>query len=114
LGALAAPDSPKEEVFKLREVSNSPNTSVEKIYELPSRKAMTSGSLKTVPDQSVFVEFLIRRLKENDEPYLDAQKLFARLREAVINNSKVNQTPLYGAINEAGDEGGDFVFVRRK
>jgi hypothetical protein len=101
-------------IFKLREASSSPGISVEKIYETPSRKAMTSGSLKTVPDQSVFVEFLIRRLKENNEPYLDAQKLFARLREAVINNSKVNQTPLYGAINEAGDEGGDFVFVRRQ
>ena len=101
-------------IFKLREASSSPGISVEKIYELPSRKAMTSGSLKTVPDQSVFVEFLIKRLKENNEPYIDAQKLFARLREAVINNSKVNQTPLYGAINEAGDEGGDFVFVRRQ
>ncbi len=101
-------------IFKLREASGSPGISVEKIYELPSRKAMTSGSLKTVPDQSVFVEFLIKRLMENNEPYLDSQKLFARLREAVINNSKVNQTPLYGAINETGDEGGDFVFVRRQ
>ncbi|MEI8173834.1 MAG: caspase family protein [Deltaproteobacteria bacterium] len=101
-------------IFKLREASGSPGASVEKIYETPSRKAMTSGSLKTVPDQSVFVEFLIKRLKENNEPYLDSQKLFTRLREAVINNSKVNQTPLYGAINEAGDEGGDFVFVRRQ
>ena len=101
-------------IFKMREASSSPGTSVEKIYEMPSRKAMTSGSLKTVPDQSAFVEFLIKRLKENREPYLDSQKLFTSLRDSVINNSKVNQTPLYGAINEAGDEGGDFVFVRRR
>jgi hypothetical protein len=101
-------------IFKLREVSGGPGASVEKVYEMPSRKAMTSGSLKTVPDQSVFVEFLIKRLRENNEPYLDSQKLFSRLKEAVINNSKVNQTPLYGAINGAGDEGGDFVFVRRQ
>ncbi len=101
-------------IFKLREVSGGPGVSAEKIYELPSRKAMTSGSLKTVPDQSVFVEFLIKRLKENNEPYLDSQKLFSRLKEAVINNSKVNQIPLYGAINGAGDEGGDFVFVKRQ
>jgi hypothetical protein len=101
-------------IFKMREASSSPGTSIEKIYEMPSRKAMTSGSLKTVPDQSVFVEFLIKRLKDNREPYLDSQKLFTSLRDSVINNSKVNQTPLYGAITEAGDEGGDFVFVRRQ
>ncbi len=101
-------------IFKLREISGGPGASAEKVYEMPSRKAMTSGSLKTVPDQSVFVEFLIKRLKENNEPYLDSQKLFSRLKEAVINNSKVNQIPLYGAINGAGDEGGDFVFVRRQ
>jgi hypothetical protein len=101
-------------IFKMREASSSPGTSIERIYEMPSRKAMTSGSLKTVPDQSAFVEFLIKRLKENREPYLDSQKLFTSLRDSVINNSKVNQTPLYGAITEAGDEGGDFVFVRRQ
>jgi hypothetical protein len=100
-------------IFKLRDAQVSPDTSVEKIYELPSRKAMTSGALKTVPDQSVFVDFLIRRLEENKDPYLDAHKLFASMREAVINNSRTKQTPLYGAINEAGDEGGDFIFVRK-
>jgi hypothetical protein len=101
-------------IFKLRDAPSSPGTSIEKIYELPSRKAMTSGSLKTVPDQSVFVEFLIKRLEENKDPYLDAQKLFARMRDAVIHNSKTKQIPLYGAINEAGDEGGDFIFVKRQ
>lgn len=100
-------------IFKLRDAQISPDTSMEKIYELPSRKAMTSGSLKTVPDQSVFVEFLIKRLAENKDPYLDAHKLFARMREGVIHNSRTKQTPLYGAINEAGDEGGDFIFVRK-
>jgi hypothetical protein len=101
-------------IFKLRDSTSSPGTSMEKIYEQPSRKAMTSGSLKTVPDQSVFVEFLIKRLEENKDPYLDAHKLFSRMREAVIHNSKVKQTPLYGAINEAGDEGGDFIFIKRQ
>lgn len=101
-------------IFKLRDAQISPDTSMEKIYELPSRKAMTSGSLKTVPDQSVFVEFLIKRLAENKDPYLDAHKLFARMREGVIHNSRTKQTPLYGAINEAGDEGGDFIFVRKQ
>jgi hypothetical protein len=100
-------------IFKVR-TAFTHDTSVEKIYELPSRKAITSGALKTVPDRSVFVEFFVKRLKDNREPYLDTQKLFTSLREAVINNSPSKQTPLYGAINEAGDEGGDFVFVKRQ
>jgi len=100
-------------IFKVR-TAFTHDASVEKIYELPSRKAITSGALKTVPDRSVFVEFFVKRLKENRAPYLDTQKLFTSLREAVINNSPTKQTPLYGAISEAGDEGGDFVFVRRR
>jgi len=72
-----------------------------------------SGSIKTVPDRSVFLEYLLKRLNENKEKCLDTQKLFISLREAVINNSPSNQTPLYGAISEVGDEGGDFVFVKR-
>ncbi|KAF0160050.1 MAG: hypothetical protein FD159_224 [Syntrophaceae bacterium] len=101
-------------IFKVREAFTSPNASIEKIYEMQSRKAITSGSLKTVPDRSVFVEYLAKRLRENKENYLDAQKLFVSFKEAVINNSPNNQMPLYGAISEAGDEGGDFVFVRRQ
>jgi len=101
-------------IFKVRTAFPDPKTSMKKIYELASRKAITSGSLKTVPDRSVFVEFLVKRLTNNLDPYLDSQKLFTSLREAVINNSPTNQTPLYGAINETGDEGGDFVFVRRQ
>jgi hypothetical protein len=100
-------------IFKVRDAFAKSKAPLEKIYEMPSRKAITSGSLKTVPDRSVFVEYIVKRLKDNREPYLDTQKLFASIREAVINNSATSQTPLYGAINEAGDEGGDFVFVRR-
>ena len=100
-------------IFKMREVISKQKASVEKIYELPSRRAMTSGAMKTVPDQSVFLKYLVKKLKDNNEPYLDAQKLFASLREVVIDNSPSHQTPLYGAISEAGDEGGDFIFVKR-
>lgn len=100
-------------IFKVRDAFSRPNAAVEKVFEMPSRKALTSGSLKTVPDRSVFVEYLLKRLRENRDQFLDAQKLYSRFREAVINNSPVGQTPLYGAISETGDEGGDFIFVRR-
>ncbi len=101
-------------MFKVRDAFPGRQISIEKIYEQPSRKAITSGSLKTVPDRSVFLEFLAKRLRENNEMYLDAQKLFTSLREAVINNSPIHQTPLYGAIGETGDEGGDFIFIKRQ
>jgi hypothetical protein len=101
-------------IFKVREAFSKSPLAIEKIFEMNSRKAITSGSLKSVPDRSVFVEFLVKRLRDNRDPYLDSQKLFTSLREAVINNSPTSQTPLYGAISEAGDEGGDFVFVRRQ
>ena len=74
---------------------------------------MTSGNLKEVPDKSVFIEYLIRKLRENDKKYLPAGELYIQLKEPVMNNSPANQIPLYGVIREANDEGGDFIFVRR-
>jgi len=101
-------------ILKLRAAANpDARSATDKIYQLPSRRALTSGSLKMVPDRSVFADFLIKRLRDNREPYLDTQRLYANMRDAVIHNSPTNQTPLYGVINEAGDEGGDFVFVKR-
>ncbi|MDX2033600.1 MAG: SUMF1/EgtB/PvdO family nonheme iron enzyme [Blastocatellia bacterium] len=88
------------------------------VDKLPSRTAMTSGALTTVPDRSVFVNYLLKKLRENDEPYLLAGDLFGQLRTPVINNSRPQPdgslpTPRYGVIQEAGDEGGEFVFLRR-
>ncbi len=42
---------------------------------------------------------------------MSADQLFYRFREAVINNSP--NTPQYGVIHDAGDEGGEFIFIRR-
>ena len=79
---------------------------------MPSRKAMTSGTLKTVPDESVFLKYLVKNLKENQDDYLSSDELFMRFRKAVTQNSKT--TPLYGAVSDTGDEGGEFIFVKRK
>lgn len=84
------------------------------LYKLPSRKAMTSGTLKTVPDKSVFIEYLIKNLKTNTSPLLSADQLFRNFKIAVINNSPNGQVPQYGPITQAGDEGGDFIFLKRK
>ncbi|MEM9895218.1 MAG: caspase family protein [Bacteroidota bacterium] len=82
-------------------------------YKLPSRKAMTSGTMTTVPDKSVFISYLLKNLKNNQEPLLSADQLFRNFKMAVINNSPNNQLPQYGPISQVGDEGGDFIFLRR-
>ncbi len=97
-------------IFKTRSYKAAPK-SITRKFELPSRKAITSGTLKTVPNKSVFLKYLIDRLKQNDELYLTARKIFDRIEEPVMNNSK--NVPQYGTIQEVGDEGGDFIFVRK-
>ena len=97
-------------IFKTRSAFNN-IMSVEKLYKLISRKAITSGTLNEVPDKSVFIQYLIKRLDENNRRYLSSEQLFSSMREAVINNSP--NIPQYGTIQNVGDEGGDFIFIRR-
>lgn len=100
-------------IFKTRDAFSAESPATLELYKLPSRKAMTSGAMKEVPDKSVFVEYLIKRLKDNKEKLLPAETLFASFRQAVINNSPNRQVPQYGEIRETGDEGGDFIFVKK-
>ena len=101
-------------IFKTRDPFINPGISIQKIYQSPSRKAITSGALMAVPDKSVFVDYLIKKLGENQEHYIYSEKLFTLIKEPVINNSPTHQTPLFGVMSETGDEGGDFIFVRRQ
>jgi hypothetical protein len=96
-------------IFKTRSAFGSREKAYEKLYELPSRKAMTSGTLTKVPDRSSFTRFLIQRLRENNEEYLSSEQLFSSFRLAVINNS--DAIPQYGEIEKVGDQGGDFIFL---
>jgi len=84
------------------------------LYKLPSRKAMTSGMMKPVADKSVFIEYLVKRLNDNTDKFLPAEQLFSRFKAAVINNSTTGQVPQFGEIREAGDEGGDFIFIKKE
>lgn len=98
-------------IFKTRSAFADAQPAINKLYELPSKKAMTSGNLKEVPDKSAFLQFLVKRLQENSEKYVSSDILFASFRQAVLNNSPTE--PQYGTIQNAGDEGGEFIFVRR-
>jgi hypothetical protein len=98
-------------IFKTRSAFMDATLAVNKLYELPSRKAMTSGTLTEVPDQSAFLKYMIDRLDQNSEKYLSSEQLFSSFRIAVINNSNV--IPQFGVIQDVGDEGGDFIFILR-
>jgi hypothetical protein len=98
-------------IFKTRAAFSDAELAVNKLYELPSRKAMTSGTLTEVPDQSAFLKYMIERLNLNKEKYLSSEQLFSSFRIAVINNSNV--IPQYGEIKDVGDEGGDFIFIHK-
>jgi hypothetical protein len=76
-------------IFKSRSPFMDAPVAIKNLYALPSRKAMTSGTLTEVPDQSVFLRYMKERLIENKEKYLSSEQLFSSLRLAVINNSNV-------------------------
>ncbi|MCX6333598.1 MAG: WD40 repeat domain-containing protein [Bacteroidia bacterium] len=97
-------------IFKTRAAFTEAPQGVQKLYEIPSRKAMTSGNLQEVPDESVFIKFLVKKLAENKEKYLPSEILFSNLQSSVMNNSP--NVPRYGTIQNVGDEGGgDFIFI---
>ncbi|OQY03049.1 MAG: hypothetical protein B6I20_05825 [Bacteroidetes bacterium 4572_117] len=98
-------------IFRTRSVVGKNITAYNKLYSLNSRKGMTSGTLKEVPDKSVFIEQLIINLSQNNEKFLPSAKLFNNLRDAVLNNSP--NVPQYGTIQGVGDNGGEFIFIKR-
>ena len=101
-------------IFKARGPSSIREATLDivSLYKIPSRRAITSGTLTEVPDKSVFFEYLAKRLTDNKERFLTSQALFDSFKKAVINNSLI--VPQDGVIADTGDEGGDFVFIKRK
>lgn len=98
-------------IFKTRGTFQDASIAVNKLYSLTSRKAMTSGNFKEVPDKSVFIEYFMKRLLDNNKRYISSGELYSSFREAVMNNSP--NIPRYGVIQDTGDEGGEFIFIRR-
>lgn len=75
----------------------------------PSRKAMTSGNLEEVPDKSEFIRAIHYYLLSNTKQYTTSLKLFSLISDYVKNNDFQ-----HGVIQDVGDEGGDFVFIKRQ
>lgn len=99
-------------IFKTRSVSMEDASSfVKQKYQLASRKAITSGTLKTVPNKSAFIKYLLDRLNNNKSKYFTTSQLFQSIEQPVSNNS--TSLPQFGVIQNVGDEGGDFIFIKR-
>jgi tetratricopeptide (TPR) repeat protein len=98
-------------IFKTRSGIDDAPTAYQKKYELKSRKAITSGVLQTVPNKSTFFKYLAAYLEENRSKYLSASQLFQDIEIPVGNNSP--NTPQFGVIGNVGDEGGDFIFMKK-
>ena len=83
-----------------------------------SRTVMGSGGLAPVlegggGDHSVFTRALLEVLEQNSGP-LEGYRLFVALEARVLRAAQRNnfdQAPVYAAIQHAGHEGGDFVFL---
>jgi hypothetical protein len=88
---------------------------IKELYSAKSRWILTSGGLYPVPDKSkgnhsVFAYHLIRLLENNENQYLTPMQVINEIMPRVSNESM--QTPKSAPVALAGDEGGQFVFVR--
>ena len=99
-------------LFRTRSAFNEETKLTDVLFQLTSRKAITSGTLTEVPDNSVFLKYLLKQLEVNPNQYLTSTELFNRFRLAVLNNSMLDQVPQHGVVQGSGDEGGDFIFKR--
>lgn len=87
-----------------------------KVYELRSRQAITSGGMEPVMDgggegHSVFAYYLLKVLNENNNKYYDTGQLYNDIKIPVTNNS--DQSPKLQPIKNTGDEGGQFIFIKK-
>ena len=78
-----------------------------------SRKALTSGALQPVSDtgengHSAFANSLLKVLVENKK-IISANELHQNIRPLIM--TKYSQTPLYNVVGNAGDKGGEFLFI---
>jgi hypothetical protein len=74
-----------------------------------SSQVLTSGSVEKVPSKSIFAEYLIQILRDNQKRYFSAFSLAYR----VINPVKLQtgKNPQFGTFSN--NKGGDFYFIKK-
>ncbi|MFY0654834.1 MAG: hypothetical protein JXQ96_22570 [Cyclobacteriaceae bacterium] len=55
----------------------------------------------------------MKSLRENEEKFISGAELFYDFRRAVINNNGGKNIPQFGTVQDVGDEGGDFIFIKK-
>ncbi len=98
-------------IFRTRALPPEEVKSITELYQKTSKKAMTSGDLMEVPDESIFVKTFIDQLTSNKENYLPTEKLFFSIKPSVVKVADL--IPQFGTIKNSGDQGGDFIFFRK-
>ncbi|HEX7413324.1 MAG TPA: caspase family protein, partial [Bacteroidia bacterium] len=86
------------------------------VHSRASRQAMTSGGIEPVMDggkdgHSIFAYYFLKTLNENNGKYFDASQLYEKIKIPVINNS--DQSPKLSPVKGTGDEGGQFIFIKK-
>ncbi len=86
------------------------------VHNLSSRQALTSGGIEPVMDggkegHSVFAYYLMKALLNNQGKFYDASQLYSTIKIPVTNNSE--QSPQFQSIKNTGDEGGQFIFIKK-
>ena len=87
-----------------------------KVASRKSRQALTSGGEEPVLDggregHSVFAYYFLQAMENLKGAYFDAGQVYDELRIPVTSNS--DQVPQFAPIKDTGDEGGQFIFVRK-
>ena len=85
----------------------------QRLYANKSRWGLTSGQNEPVTDQgkeghSMFAYFFLKLLKENEDPYLVPSHIYDQIAPLIGRNT--DQQPRSEPLQNAGDEGGPFVF----
>ena len=78
-----------------------------------SRTAFTSAFLQPVPDRSDFLKYLISNLKNNSARLYMSEDLYINTRNSLIKSTSKKDPVKWGTLQDCGDEGGDFIFIRR-
>lgn len=87
-----------------------------KVSNKKSVQILAAGGEEFVDDNyqssghSPFTYFLLNELQNNDRPMLTLSELSTNVEKAVANN--VDQVPASGVLHGAGDELGEFIFVK--
>ena len=95
-----------------RDVSGDLTITAKDAYREKSRRLLTSGNEQVRSYKSDFVEYFRQALQDNREKYMTAGRIIDSFKDIYIE--KTHKFIQYTPIPNVDDQGGEFVFFRRK